>query len=139
MSADFHIHVYKGLTKRDLELFFCNHMGSKYFNLDLYPDRETSNKLYDKMLKTPNIFIGEVSWLKAAMFEDDSETFIPSPVETINNLIGEELPRLNKKLITDILNAFNQKNITCYRVNNVEKVKEFLKNHYGERVFTITW
>jgi hypothetical protein len=87
---------------------------------------------------TPNIWIGEVSWLKAALFEEP-EMFIPGTVVKISDLIGEELPIITDGLINKIVEAFNAENNTSYSLANPKEVEDFLKQYKGLPCFTISW
>lgn len=162
MAADLHIHVVEGITEDDLADFFTNTLGSKYFNLERgrrvqererelekqyrRPDGRIGDKwdeywnqtVSGKINNTPNIWVGEVSWLKAALFEDE-ETFIPAPVEVIHEAIGGDLPVLDEELKAKILGAFGEKNSTGYSVSGADEIEEFLNQHMGKRLFTVSW
>jgi len=86
----------------------------------------------------PNIWIGEVSWLKAALFEDPDK-YVPGPVEQIVEIIGEDFPRITEDLIVKVKAAFYAPNTTKYEVAREEDVVEFLRQHKGKKVITITW
>lgn len=135
MSADLHIHVLEGATEEDFVISKCNALGSKYFNLDNYHLRKEVDKRIDY---TPNIWIGEVSWLKASLF-GDSENFIPSTVQQISDIIGEDLPIVDDNLINNIIKAFEVDNKTSYNVTKVKDIKEFLEQYKGKKLFTINW
>lgn len=87
---------------------------------------------------TPNIWVGEVSWLKAALFKD-GDTFIPSPIQKIYDLIGEDLPVIDDKFIADAKQALSVKNSTKYSLSNTKDIIDFLKQHKGMRCFTVSW
>jgi len=86
---------------------------------------------------TPSVWIGEVSWLKAALFNDD-DTFIPDPVEKISELVADK-PIITDKLIRAIGNALKLDNKTQYKVAEADNVTKFLRGHKGKRVFSISW
>ena len=134
MAADLYIHVFEGVTEEELEEFFSNTFGSKHFNLN----RPRRDDIYLKVADTPQIWIGEVSWLKAMVF-GDSEEFIPNTVGAINRGIGEVLPVINDKLIAGIMGAFDLPNDTSYALAKPEDVRAFLEKHRGKRVFTVSW
>lgn len=138
MSADFYIHIFSGITKEDYKAFFSNCLGSKHFDLANSPIGDKWFELALKIESTPRIFVGEVSWMKASLFGDESKTYIPSTVEIISGLIGEETVITNK-LIKEIKKAFKQPNTTNYRVANDDNVIKFLKKYYGKRIFTVSW
>lgn len=110
------------------------------------------NKLYSRYLmsnphycshqrkidSTPSIHIGEVSWLKAALFED-SDTFVPSSVMEISEIIGEDFPIIDDELISRIASALKLENTTSYYINTDSSIIEFLKSYKGYPVFTISW
>jgi hypothetical protein len=169
MAADLHIHIFEDIDEKDMEIFFCTTVGSKWspttkvmksippdISKDKYYESETFRKLFDeatvktdkldkrwsetcsKMSKTPNIWIGEVSWLKAALF-DDNERYIPDPVSAVNNIIGEDLPVIDDELVSKIVTALGLENKTSYAVTEPIEVKQFLEKHKGKRVFAISW
>ena len=140
MAADLHIHVLEGITENDLQIFNSNTFGSKYFDLSrMQPSSEEWDKVYDKISDAPNIWIGEVSWLKAALC-DDAEQFVPDSVAMIHELIGEDLPVLNDELIAKILKAMGLKNETSYGIEDGEDdIQKFLQKHKGKKVFTVSW
>jgi hypothetical protein len=134
MSADLHIHVFEGITRKDLAAFFSHTLGSKYFNISApRPDGISA-----KIEKTPNVWIGEVSWLGAS-FSDDPDAFVPQTVGLIYGAIGENLPVLDKRLRKKILGAFDAENPTSYRLTTPETVQVFLNEHMGKRVFMVSW
>lgn len=140
MAADLHIHVLRHpVTEEDIADFECSTLGSKWFNMDranrVQRERED---LYELIANTPNIWVGEVSWLKAALF-DSPETYVPSPIEEITSIIGEDLPVLTREIIMDILDALALDNETPYTLTTREKLETFLYQYEGERVFTVSW
>ena len=149
MGADLHIHVFERITEDDLAIMKSSTLGSKYFNLKLddMPWEEKS-KIHKRVGETPNIWIGEVSWLKAALMED-SDTFIPNTVRDISELIGEDLPVVDDEFIDKVVAAFEQLNNTKkedgvwsgsgYSLANPEEVRTFLEIHKGKKVFQISW
>jgi hypothetical protein len=137
MAADLYIHVFEGITEEDLANFFAGIMGSKYFSLVGY-DSQKYMEASDKIQNTPAVWIGEVSWLKAALTEDEKK-YVPSTVGAVEEAIGEDLPVLDDSLIERILAAFKLKNKTNYRLANPREVKRFLQKHKGKKVFTVSW
>ena len=149
MAADMHIHVLPNEVNSDFfKRFNSNCLGSKWFGW-------VSNKEYSKhfgedsdlIWDCPNVWVGEVSWLKDAFFEDDS--YIPNTVEAIFDIIGEDLPILDDVMIEKIRDAFNLPNRSIknggvyegkgYALADVDKVVAFLNQHKGKRVFTVSW
>jgi hypothetical protein len=141
MSADLHIHICEGITEDDLRKFNSHTIGSKHFDLDFEddePDQFSEGSRFNRIANTPNIWVGEVSWLKAALF-GSSEEFIPSAVGNISELIGEELPTIDDALIEKVREAMAVDNSTGYRLAETEKVLEFLGQHVGKKVFVVSW
>lgn len=136
MAADLHVHIFRNLTEEDLSNFFSSTLGSKWF--DPYKLDQHFEDLYDKVSDVPNIWIGEVSWLKAGL-TDDPDKFVPGPVMKISDLIGEDLPVLNDELINNIIEALQSENTTLYELASPERVRPFLETYKGERVFTVSW
>jgi hypothetical protein len=144
VAADLHIHVLTDVvTSEDLADFFASHLGSKWFDMGrasrLQHNYEAMMANHKKIGDTPNVWIGEVSWLKADL-TDDAETFVPDPIGKIHDLIGEELPTLDDETIAKIVAILRAvPNQTQYRVTTPEKVMEFLVQHRGKRVFQVSW
>lgn len=138
MAADLHIHVYRDITEDDLRAFFGSTLSSKYFNPFGQRPWAQQSKVFEKISDTPNVWIGEVSWLKAALM-DDAESFVPNPVGTIHELVGEDLPTLNPDLRDKIVAALQMENSTSYSIAKPDAVEQFLNDHMGERLFTVSW
>lgn len=136
MAADLSIHILEGCSESDLAIFFAHTMGSTYFNLSLRSDPMGDE--WRRVSDSPQIWVGEVSWLKAAIF-GDSETFIPSTVGQVHEVIGEHLPVINDALIAEVGSAFDLPNSTGYRLAERSKVIAFLESHKGKRTFTVSW
>lgn len=139
MAADLHIHIKTDdIKEENMRAFFQSCMGSKYFNMFSRMDYETERKLSEPINKSPNIWVGEVSWLKAGLTED-SESFIPTTVAKIQELIGDREPIIDDNLIEQITKAFDLRNATGYSLNTKSVVKKFLLKHKGKKIFTISW
>lgn len=148
MAADLHIHIMTDdVDENDLRAFFSNNMGHKWYQPMSIPARpaeagimewEDYQEILDKIAKTPDIWIGEVSWLKAALFED-SETYIPDPIGDLEELIDDGVTVINEKFITMVEEAFKQPNDTTYQIANVTEIVEFLREHAGKRIFAVSW
>ena len=149
MSADFHLHVFtEAFTPLHYAVANCNVMGSLFFVLDATPNHGVGVKeklcralgyedvidLYIAEEQTPGIWVGEVSWLKAALLED-YQKYVPSVVEKIYDIVGDHFPIINEKLITTIDECFDCENSTQYKVNDREPVIGFLRAHIGEMLF----
>lgn len=137
MAADLHIHVLEGATEADIAVFNAHSLGSKHFTWAPVNEQD-EDRASKSVTSTPSVWIGEVSWLKAALF-DDAETFIPGPVQAIQELIGEDLPVLDAALEAKIIAALEGANSTSYSLAKPDEVRAFLKDHHGKRLFTISW
>lgn len=139
MAADLHIHILETATEDDVVLFQCNTFGSKRFNLHRYKEANARKDLYILIFDQPNIWIGEVSWLKSALSDNKAE-YVPKPVESIYELIGEDFPILTDDLIAKIIRSLNLENKTQYELNSNElELLLFLDTHKGKKCFTISW
>jgi hypothetical protein len=85
-----------------------------------------------------SIWIGKVSWLKAALVEG-GERFIPGPVAQISDLIDESYPVLTSELADSILTALGTENMTSYETAKPDDVRPWLDSHMGMRLFTVSW
>jgi hypothetical protein len=108
---------------------------------------------YDESVvdNTPNIWVGEVSWLKAALF-DDADSFVPNTVMRIAEIVGrdwENLQTIDEQMITDIQAALQLENNTekeggvfggsGYSLAREDDVVNFLRQYMGKKVFHISW
>lgn len=141
MAADMYLHSGKGLTEEDYECFLSHTLGSKYFD----PAAECADqkmsytcKHWDAMVKSDSFKVGEVSWLKAALFDDDS--FIPDPIECLAELV-EDHPALTPKLKDDIIKASQMENKTRYNmlIESEQSFTEWLDANMGHVIFQISW
>lgn len=146
MSADLHIHAMtEDMTEQDLRVFFSHTLGSRW-GVRLGPQgligtrytREEEDAAHKKVMDTDNIWIGEVSWLKAMVTEDQSE-YIPSVVSAVSDIIGESMPVLDEALFQKLVGAFEAPNKTGYTVSNGEDPVSWLRSHMGARLFTVSW
>lgn len=141
MAADLHIHVFTGITEDDLAAFSSNTIGSKYFRgfgaLSLSGDWMEACR---KIGETPDIWIGELSWLKQALMAETEGEYVPSVVQAVHSIIGEDLPVCDDELIERISHAFDKaEEHGFYSTNGRDKVVAFLEQHRGERLFTVSW
>jgi len=142
VAADLHIHILTDeFTEGDARTFMSNTLGSKWFaGFGEMIDKEP---LYAKITDTPDIWIGEVSWLKAALFEDGEENYIPGHVQAVYDAIGEDFPIIDGDLIAKIDAAFGQPNTSIYTDGGFERthkeVMDFMRKHVGKRCFTVSW
>ena len=145
MAADLHIHIFEGITKEDLKDFFSCTMGSKYFNPDCLAKSGNARIIHKKKLKiasevmnTPMIWVGEVSWLKSQLTQDE-DTYVPQTVAEIYKIIGEKLPEIDDELIDKIKEALGKPNTTGYKISSKKPIIMFLEKYRGKRVFMINW
>ena len=125
MSADLHLHIAENdeILKKAIRFteLFCPY----------------DEQLFHDISETPNKWIGEVSWLKAMIFEDD-DTFIPNPVGEVSIIVGQ-YKIIDNELIKKIKNAMTKNNTTEYDVAEADDVIEFLKKYKGKFVFQVSW
>ena len=146
MAADLSIHVRtEPLTDDVMRAFFANTLGSSWGPKDLSsilsgPNNHDSWMEAVKVVSdSPQVWIGEVSWLKAALAGDD-ETFVPNPVAQISELIGDDgSAELTDDMIEAIIKAIDVPNQTGYSVATPEQVRPFLEEHRGKPVFCVSW
>lgn len=150
MSADLHLHVFDRdeLKEEDFRCFFRNIIGSKWslpieniFSVQKTKCEElhgTDCVHWDNISNSINIWVGSVSWLKAALFED-GETFVPDTVNAIHELVGEDLKVIDDELIRKIADTFDLQNKTQYDIAKKEDIENFLIQHKGKKIFTISW
>ena len=149
MGADLHIHVIRPyFTEEDYKVFSSNNLGSKYCGYATEERRKSYDTLFMDCKSTPSVWVGSVSWLKAALFVD-AESYIPDPVVEVYEVIGEDFPVIDDQLIEKVRKAFNLPNKTKkeggvfngegYPLADAERVIKFLENHKGEKAFTISW
>ena len=114
MAADLHIHAV------DFQLKSLKHIP------------------YMELESTPNIWIGEVSWLKAALFEDMN--YVPKTVGEVSALVSNsETVELTRLLKEEILEAFDSEEHEFYSRNKKEIVEKWLEENIGKFIFTISW
>lgn len=142
MAADLHIHVgkphsgwgKKRLTKEGLPTI-------------LNPSDKDEAK-YEAALKRsqrqPDVWVGEVSYLKAALSGNYSD-FVPGPIQCIVELIPDardlKPTKITAKLIKDVKKAFDLPNETLpnYELADPEEVAAFLRKHRGKWAYTVPW
>ncbi len=139
MSADLHIHILEGITIETLKRFQCNTLGTVFFDPSLWQAHaKHSDEDHNAVEKTPSVWVGEVSWLKAAVF-NDPDSFIPNPIEAVAELFKQGVVDITDELIERVEKALERSNQTAYRIERKEPVVDFLKEHKGKKAFTISW
>lgn len=128
--------------KYDGKWYTQNELFDKFDDIEKekVQDRREVVLKYDeqKVQGTDNVWIGEVSWLKAGLM-GDSETFIPGPVQKVQDLIQDKLPTITEEFIEQVVEALKSQNTTSYDISKPKPVVEFLKKHLGKKVYTISW
>lgn len=165
MAADLHIHVFEGIDEEDLRIFKRNTLGSKHFDpvnightegdyQATHPEPASWAEMrkhvgqdepqsdwdvaYARVADTPHVEVGEVSWLKAAFFEDSGK-FVPDPIQAVNDLVGEDLPVIDDEFLDKLAKALQLENKTQYSLSPWRRVMSFLESNRGKRVFTVSW
>lgn len=147
MAADLHIHVMEdGCTEDDIVRFFGNTLGSKHFSIFSNTHRNEGGKpfyeqdWYKRVSSSPNIWVGEVSWLKQAFLSEEEGEFVPDIVAEITEIIGEDLPVCDDSLIAKVKEAYiRSEPHEFYSTEYSNTVIDFLKEHRGKRLYTISW
>ena len=138
MAADLHIHIVTdAITEDVLADFFSSTLGSKWFN-PTPKNWDEREPIFGVVADSPSVWVGAVSWLKAALFED-VEAYVPNPIGLVSEIVGEELPVIDDELIEKIKDALQVNNQTAYRFCNPDDVVAFLEEHSGKRCFTVSW
>jgi hypothetical protein len=65
--------------------------------------------------------------------------YVPSFVQAVVDIIGEDLPVIDEDLINRIKYAAKLKNTTRYELNNVVDIVNFLRQYRGKKIFTVSW
>lgn len=144
MGAQLCIHVFKGLTERDFQVFFANTMGSKYFRglgggyTIAQHEALGYDEILTKIMDTPSVGVGDWSPLKASIMEEGDQ-YIPTPLEKIQEIVGEDLPVIDNEMIKKVGDALGLENKTHYDVSSDVPIISFLMKHRGEQVFTVSW
>lgn len=98
----------------------------------------------DLAIKQPNITIGECSFLKAGFpIEGGADRYIPKPIQLMCDLIPASQEArtvfISDELIGAIEKTYEQPNQTSYRMTSKERVLDFLREHKGEKCYSICW
>ena len=139
MSAQYTLHIYEGITEEDYADFSCNSLGSAYF---APRPGAFSIESFKKIADTPKHIIGDVSWLKAMVFEDPN-AFIPDPIMELDKIFPQTLVKeftvITDEVITRVKEAYGYPNQTGYNVEELEPLIDFLVDHQGKQVFSVSW
>lgn len=166
MSSAFQVHIFEGIEETDLATYFSQTIGSKYCPMtkaleipedvdadewedsaefaaqflaainEPTPSKEDEKEVTAKILKTPGIWIGEASPLKAGLLNDTTD-FVPDTICEIDCLVGEDLPVITDDFIATISRAFDLGNTTEYKMAEKESIIAFFEQHKGKRVFSL--
>lgn len=146
MAADLHIHVLTDdVSEDDLRSFFSSTLGSKYFSpLSIggttWEQKYGEGSAHQRVSDTPNVWIGEVSWLKQALIGDTEGEYVPDLVQSIATLVGEDLPVIDDEFIDGVQQAYNKATSHhYYNTADRDKVIQFLNEHRGQKVFQVSW
>ena len=126
MAANLNIHILtEEFTEEHYIAFQSNTLGGGHFNpgYDKQFEKENNCDLFTMCCDTPHVWVGEVSWLKAALFESDE--FIPGPIAEISKTIGDNCPIINDTLIRNVKNAMTLPNTTGYSLCNGKEIISF--------------
>ena len=150
MGAEFCIHVFDIDDEETIQHYIAlnsSTIGSKYHTIENYDyyNRELDengesrwDKAYHHLGNLESYDMGEVSWLKANLF-DDNETYIPSPIEVMHDLIGEDFPVIDDEFIKTVKHSLGVvENLTGYATYE-DGVVEFLEDNKGKRILYISW
>lgn len=143
MAADFELHVITcDQDIVDYRLGMSTTIGSKYENIvpgvDYVknPDRNVLDAK-TRLEKTPGVWLGNLSWIKDNLTGEAG--YVPSALGKIDELVGEEFPLIDEQLINQIEYILkNETNDTTYHVTESDVVVDFLKQHVGKPVFSLT-
>ena len=147
MAADLHIHVTHKIDEEAMQCFFSSTIGSKYY-IDGWDDvrhceeyRKNFDCKHNRIISdSRNIHVGEVSWLKAALFQDSDE-FVPETVGQVADLIGDGV-EITEDLVENIDKAFELPNKSIYDIDLERKRKQvvsFMRDYIGYHAFTVSW
>lgn len=143
MSADMSIHSQWGVSEDTLRCFFSSTLGHEF---EGYQCSERSGRFglcdrhFEEVSNTDQVYVGSVSWLKAALTEDVDQ-FVPGTIQQISELL-EDRPVVTDDLISAVDKAFDAPNDSIYDApgdGTRAAVQEFLARNRDQRVFTVSW
>jgi hypothetical protein len=123
MAADFYIRILEDVTEDEVLEF----LGPRF-------DYDGRKELFYRIMRTPCVFVGQVSWLKAAISQAP-ETYIPAPIAMLDGLISLSFPIIDDAFIEAVSRALEAPNTTAYHLNSPETVLAFLRKHKGKKCF----
>lgn len=140
MAADLHIHV-GPMPIKPAE-------NSVHFLLNGAYDIDFDKHMVDsKAGIIEDIWVGEVSWLKAALFEDGDRNFIPPFVkvvsETFPSVYSGKSIEITEELISGLMTkmgiAATLKDETQYDLGDPENILMWLTARKGKQAWTVSW
>jgi len=94
----------------------------------------------NEAIKQPHIIVGECSFLKAGLTEDDS--YIPEPIRVLSDIIPYYGTGKTKKIdeFIKLVEEIKWENSTSYELYISKKeLIEFLRKHEGEECYYVCW
>ena len=93
--------------------------------------------------ETDGFRVGDVSWLKANIL-GDADRYIPTAIDRMADLVGEDLPILTPDLKEKLLVAYSMPDAkSIYKLNvglaYLATFDYWLDQHMGERLFHVSW
>lgn len=138
MAAQLNIHLRTEEIDEDvLRGFFGSTLGSPYFGQERLSEYDFM-EAFDIVAETPSVVVGDVSNLKAGL-TGDRDRYVPGPAQAIQDEIGSEPVEATGELIERIETAKDDANESIYDDHNIDGAIEFLREHEGEEVFTVSW
>lgn len=144
MSAHLYIHIQTDeISNKKLKDIFQTYINSEFFDYSTIKQRTYENeKKNSKLLQeTPNIKVGPISNLKAALSKEQ-EKFIPGQLNVFQKRIGNEPTKINNRLIKNIKQDIKtSSNNSIYNNDelHIEKSLRFLEIYKGKKAFTVSW
>ena len=95
----------------------------------------------EKACSQPHIVVGECSFLKAGLFDDDS--FIPEPIRVLSEIIPSYGSRRTRKIDDELIKEVKRIewiNTTDYELYiTKEQLLDFLEMYKGEECYYVCW
>lgn len=129
------------ITESDIRCFKSHSLGSRFFNLR--GGCGTSMCIHwQRIMESDSVGLGEVSYLKAAIFDDES--YVPTGLTLIDTLIGEELPLLDVDMAVEIIvtlrrGSEGRESLYPTIAHDDHKLREFINRNIGSRLFLVAW
>jgi hypothetical protein len=140
MAADLHIHVVDEVPDRILRIFNADLFPPVISDVPEYSGAER-DEAFGIMVNTVNLWVGRVSWLKAALTRDPT-SYVPDLVQIVAEVIPPYPPVVvDEGLLASLETALQQvKNAPeYYKTEDPATVLAWLRDHRGCRVVTVSW